>query len=98
MRLLEWVPLGKGALVGKAKILLPIGLEVSDVAIFQKDGRCWAQFPSEPMRDRDGQPLTDGNGRARYRSSIRWATRELQVRFSAAVVELVRVAHPEALS
>jgi hypothetical protein len=50
------------------------------------------------MRDRDGQPLTDENGRSRYRSSIRWASRELQDGFSAAVVELVRAAHPGARS
>lgn len=54
-----------------------------------------AQFPSEPMRDRDGQPLVDDNNRIRYRSSMRWATRELQDRFSGAVVALIRAAHPE---
>lgn len=98
MRLLEWVPVGKGALVGKAKIWLPPGLEISDLAIFAKDGKQWAQFPGEPMRDRDGQPLVDGNNRIRYRSSIRWATRELQDRFSAAIVALISTAHPGALT
>ena len=41
-------------------------------------------------------PLTDDNGRIRYRTSIRWANRELQDGFSAAVVELVLAAHPSA--
>ena len=96
IQLLEWTPVGKGALVGRAKIWLLPGLEIRDVAVFEKGGQRWAQFPSEAMRDRDGQPLTDDNGRIRYRTSIRWANRELQDGFSAAVVELVLAAHPSA--
>ena len=94
--LLEWEPVGKGALVGRAKVRLPNGLEISDVALFAKDGRCWVQLQSEPMRDRDGKPFTDETGRSRYRSSIRWTSRELQDRFSTTVVELVLAAHPSA--
>ena len=75
---------------------LPPGLEVSDVAVFAKDDRQWAQFPSEPMRDREGAPLTDASGRVRYRSSMKWASRELQEGFSTALIELIRQRHPEA--
>ena len=96
LRLLEWGRVGRGALVGRARIWLPPGLEVSDVAVFEKDGRRWAQFPAGPMRDRDGHPLTDANGRIRYRSSIRWENRQLQERFSAALVQLIQQGHPEA--
>jgi len=48
------------------------------------------------MRHQDGQPLIDDNGRIRYQTSIRWASRELQDRFSAAMVEFVVAAHPRA--
>lgn len=89
MRLLAWLPVNKGALVGKAKVLLPIGLEISDIAIFEKDGRRWAQFPSEIMRDPEGKPLTGDNGKVKYKTSIRWATRDLHERFSAALIALV---------
>ena len=89
MRLLEWQKIGKGALIGKAKIVLPIGLEISDIAVFEKAGRRWAQFPAEPMRDAEGQPITDENGKVKYRSSIRWATRELQERFSETLIALI---------
>jgi hypothetical protein len=98
LRLLQWEPVGRGALIGRARIWLPPGLEIGDVAVFEKDGRRWAQFPSEPMRERDRRPLTDANGRIRYRSSIRWANRELQERFSTALVRLVLQRHPEAFA
>jgi hypothetical protein len=89
LRLLDGVPINRGALIGKARIRVSPGIEISDVAVFEKDGRRWAQFPSEVMRDRDGQPLTDGNGKARYQSQLRWESRQLQERFSACLVELV---------
>jgi hypothetical protein len=43
MELLDWSRIANaGALLGKAKVRLPCGIEISDVAIFQKDGRRWA--------------------------------------------------------
>jgi hypothetical protein len=93
LRLLDWTPIGKGALIGKAKIWMAPGFEISDIAIFEKAGRRWAQLPSEMMRDRDGQPITDESGRNRYRSAIRWESRELQDRWSDAVVALVSADH-----
>jgi hypothetical protein len=94
MKLLEWTAVNKGALVGRAKIWLPPGLEINSTAIFEKGGRGWAQFPADPLRDQGGQPLSDASCRIRYRISIRRASRELQDRFSAAAVELVCTAHP----
>lgn len=92
MKLLSWQPINKGSLLGKAQIWLPSGLEISDVAVFEKDGRRWAQMPAEMMRDADGQPITDDRGKIKYRTSIRWATRELQERWSAAVLDLLNLA------
>ncbi len=91
--LIDWHPIGKGALVGKAKVKLPIGLEIADVGIFEKGDRRWAQLPSEMMRDMAGQALKDDNGRVRYRSSLKWATRELQDGFSAAVIAAIEGEH-----
>jgi hypothetical protein len=41
------------------------------------------------MRDSDGQPLKDERGKLRYRSPIRWSSRDLQNRFSEALFALV---------
>lgn len=89
MRLLDWQRIDKGALIGRAAVRLPSGLEISDIGIFAKDGRRWAQLPAEMMRDRDGQPLKDERGKARYRSPLKWQSRDLQERFSAALIELI---------
>jgi hypothetical protein len=96
--LLNWTPIGAGYLVGKATARLPIGLEIADIGVFQKDGRRWAQLPSEPLRDyATGQPLKDDRGKPKYRSSIKWQTRELQERFSAVILALIEAAYPDAL-
>ena len=92
MQLLSWTPNAKAdaLLKGRAKVLLPIGLEIDGVGLFERpDGARWAQLPSEIVRDADGQPLKDDRGKFRYRSLIRWSSRALQEGFSAALFELV---------
>jgi hypothetical protein len=82
--------IGAGALIAKATVRLPIGLVIADIGIFRRDdGTRWAQMPSEPMRDRDGQPPHDARGKVQYRTSIKWESRELQSRWSDAVLALV---------
>ena len=93
MQLLDWKPIRKGALVGRATVLLPSGLQIADIGIFQKHDRSWAQLPSEPMRDAAGQLLKDDRGKTRYRSPLKWATRELQDGFSSALVGLIEAEH-----
>ena len=74
MTLIEWRPIeNAGALIGRAKVLLPIGLEISDVGVFAKDGKRWAQLPTARMRDADGKPITGPDGKARYVSCLKWS-------------------------
>lgn len=93
MQLLDWKRIDKGALVGRATVLLPSGLQISEIGIFRKDGEAWSQLPSEPMRDVNGQIIKDERGKARYRSPLKWSTRELQERFSAALIGLIEAEH-----
>jgi hypothetical protein len=93
MRLLDLKRIDRGALLARATVLLPSGLQISDIGIFQKDGRCWAQLPSEPMRDAEGQLLKDDRGKTRYRSPLKWSTKALQDGFSAALVGLIEAEH-----
>lgn len=90
MTLLEYRLISNaGALVGRVRVLLPNGLEISDIAAFEKDGRRWAQLPSKPMRDADGKAITGADGTAKYVSSLKWSTRGLQNGFSAALLVLI---------
>jgi hypothetical protein len=90
MKLLAWTPIGKGTLIGRAKVLLPIGLEIDGIGLFRtENGARWAQLPSELMRGSDGQPLKNAAGKDRYRSFLRWSSKDLQERFSAALFALI---------
>ena len=89
MQLLDWRRIDKGFLLGRASVLLPIGLRISDIGVFEKEGRRWAQLPAEMARDAVGQAIKDERGKTVYRSLIRWATKELQDGFSQALIALI---------
>jgi hypothetical protein len=97
MRLVAWKPMRKGDLIGFATVELPIGLKLIDCPVLIGPRGRWASLPSKPQIDRDGRQKTDTNGRAVYAPVLEWRDRGLADRFSAAVVELVLQAHPEAL-
>ena len=83
---------GAGALLGRAEAEFE-GLVISDIAVFAKDGRRWAQLPAEPQRDRDGQLVRDDRGRTKYRSPLKWRSRELQDAFSATLIAAIERTH-----
>jgi hypothetical protein len=93
MQLLGFERIGKGALLGRAKVRLPNQLEIDGIDVFQKAERRWAQMPSEVMRDRNGYPLKDEHRKSRYRLPLRWETRDLRDRFSEALIALIEVQH-----
>lgn len=97
MRLVFWKPLTKNSLRGFATVELPIGLKVSDVPVLVSNGKAWASLPSKPQVDKDGLHKRDANGKPAYTAILEWRDRGLADRFSAAVVDLVRASHPDAL-
>jgi hypothetical protein len=92
--LIAWHPVVRGALHGFATVELPIGLKLVDCPVLVSNGKVWVSLPSKPVLDRDGRHKTDGNGKPAYVPVLEWLCRDLADRFSAAVVELVRRAHP----
>src|SRR4051794_14391881 len=76
MRLIDWKPLTAGLLRGRAAVELN-DLVISVIRIFERDGARWSQMPSESMRGHDGQILKDDRGKTRYRSLLKWKSREL---------------------
>jgi hypothetical protein len=94
MRLLAWRLIGKGMLLGKADIVLPNCLEISEVGIFcRADGSRWAQFPAEAIRDQDGRPVLNERGKPKYRNLIRWQKSEVQKAWSEALIALIEAEH-----
>jgi hypothetical protein len=93
--LIDWKPAKPGgALLGRAKIRLPIGLEIDGIGLFGRGIRVWASMPAEIVRDDAGQPLRDPiTGKTKHRSNLRWSTRELQDGWSNAVVTAIEAKH-----
>ena len=96
MRLISFKPRVRGALRGFATIALPIGLIIEDCPILVGRNGAWAALPSRPVLDRDGRQVKP-DGKPQYATILKWRNRDLGAGFSAAVVELVRRRHPDAL-
>jgi hypothetical protein len=94
MTLRAWRPVCRGSLHGFARIELPNGLWIDDVAVHVSGGRAWANLPARPMLGDDGVALRDDRGRIRYAPVLSWRDRAIAERWSDAVVALVRCAHP----
>src|SRR5262249_28276438 len=92
-----WRPLRKGALRGFAVIELPIGLRISDVAIFSSNDQAWATLPAKPQISKDGQHKTAANGKPYYSTILEWRSRALSDRFSEAVIAAIRQLYPGTL-
>jgi hypothetical protein len=97
LRITEWRPLHKNTLRGFCVIELPSGLIVREISVHTKNGKRWASLPSRPMLDADGRQVVNHAGKKQYAALLGWRDRDLADRFSAAVVEAVRAAHPDAL-
>ena len=95
-RILEWRPLRRNSLLGFARVELPSGMIIADVTVLTGDRGPWASPPSKPMIDRDGQAMKDSKGKIRYTPLIEFTSKEIRDRFSSAVIEAMRAAHPAA--
>jgi len=96
MRLEAFKPIARGALRGFATVRLPNGLVITDVTVCVSHGKTWASLPSKPVLDRDGRHVEEG-GKKKYASILSWSDRDTADRWSAAVVDLVRQYHPDAI-
>jgi hypothetical protein len=102
LRLRSWKRIAKpgSALIGVARVTLPIGgalLDIDDLPVLSAGGKTWAAWPGKPIVDAEGRVLRiPTTGKPRFVSFLHWQEREIAIRFSRAVVELVRQRDPEA--
>jgi hypothetical protein len=92
LRLLEYTPEAHGFMAGFAKANVS-GLIIDRITVFAKDGRRWCQLPAEPVRNAAGEYLYDSSGKKRYMSRLSWADRDLQQRWSDALIALIDDRH-----
>jgi hypothetical protein len=93
-RLLRFRKVQKGFLVGFASVELSNGLQIIDLVVIAKGGKCWVNLPGKARLNNDGVPVRDAGGRILYDAVGRWNSRELGNRFSVAVIQLIEREHP----
>jgi hypothetical protein len=102
LALRSFKPMHKGTLVGFAQITLPVGgfdLEIDDIVIGRSGDRWWASLPGKPMIGPAGEPVrNEETGKPAYSTFLRWGDKHQREAFSAAVVNLIRAHHPDALN
>ena len=81
---------------GFARVAMPSGLTINDVALHEQNGKRWASSPSKPMLGRDGNVLRDQSGKIRYIPIIEFRDNVTRDKWSAAVVRAAEMEHPEA--
>jgi hypothetical protein len=93
----EFTPVVRNSLVGFARVRMPSGVVFHDVGIYKKDGKAWATPSGKPMLGRDGTQMRGRDGKAIFVPIVSFATKETRDRFSNAVLEALRVSHPNVL-
>ena len=88
---------GQGSLRGFATVELPIELKLIDCSVLVGPNGLWASLPSKPVLDREGKQVRP-SGKPQFPPVPEWRNRELNDRFSAAVVPLMRAVPPDALN
>jgi hypothetical protein len=94
----EFAPVTRNTLRGFARIRMPSGMIVADVAIHQRDGRAWASPPAKPMLGRDGSQMKGADGKALWTPIIAFVSRKVRDRWSDAVLAGLRACHSDALT
>jgi hypothetical protein len=96
--ILAFVPRRQNSLQGFAEVRLPSGMILHDVSVHIDGARAWAMPASKAMLDKNGLALRDDRGKVRYSPVITIASKELRDRFSEAIIEAIRLSHPDVLT
>jgi hypothetical protein len=93
----DFTPVIRNTLRGFVRVRMPSGVIFHDVGIHQQGPTAWASPASKPRLDRANQQMRDAAGKLLWLPLVTFETRELRDRFSGAIIEALREAHPRAL-
>jgi DNA-binding cell septation regulator SpoVG len=86
----------KKSLIGFAQVLMPSGIIVHDVMILEGKYGPWARAPGKPRVDKDGQPVFDAKGYQVQDPIVSFKDKETAGAWSNAVIEALKLSHPDA--
>jgi DNA-binding cell septation regulator SpoVG len=96
MRVIKWTPRSSGSLIAFFSLELASGLVLHELRLMAKQGGFWIAMPAQKQTNRDGTDRLDNNGKPIYRQWIEFRDRATSDKFRDAVLELLRLEHPEA--
>ena len=91
--LTDWREMRRNSLRGFACIRYA-DLVIRDIAVHNSHGKRWASLPSKPIINSEGVARRQDNGKIQYANILEWSSRDLQDKFSQAVVEALEREHP----
>ncbi len=94
----DFKPVTAGAMRGFCDVTLPSGMRLHRRTVFGKDGKGWVSPPSKQVIGRDGLVHRNAAGKPTYEPTGSFIDRATQDRWSDAVIEAPRAAHPEVLT
>jgi hypothetical protein len=91
----NWTPIEKNTLRGFVRAKMPSGVVFHDCSVHQQNGAWWVSPASKPMVGRDGMQMKDQAGKPLYTPVVSFGSKELRDKFSTAILDALRAAHPE---
>jgi hypothetical protein len=88
----------RGPLRGFATVELACGLVLIDLPVFIGRDGPWTALPRKAVLDAERRQRFGADGKPMFEIIVQWRDRALSGQFSAAVIALVRRAHPGAFS
>jgi hypothetical protein len=90
----DWKPLTRSTLRGFLTAHLPSGMNLHHISVHYRDGTWWVSPAGKPLLGADGTALRDADNKIRYAPIVSFEKAARQ-RFSNAIIEALRRAHPE---
>jgi DNA-binding cell septation regulator SpoVG len=99
VRIDEWRERRVNTLRGFARVVLPSGMVLEEVAVHQGPDHCWCGMPAKPMIDStSGVAMRDlRTGKVRYQQLVSFTSRDVRDRLTQQILHALDDQYPDAL-